>query len=200
MIRAIPCHHVSISVVGTLAMLFLSSNASGQILNESAKLLASDGAARLPDDVARPPSAVDRVPDGLSAALSIPHPSPAAKDGAPTPFSGRELSPFYPPPSEGGAGGGWRRAIVMNRPNAYPPLNPPLQGGEVLPLRRAGAPSLPMVPHPCGARVGDGSTKTLRRLPCPSPTLRLRRRMGHPLTAGTMLSGRAAGPVPRLVP
>jgi len=37
-----------------------------------------------------------------------------------------------------------------------------------------------MVPHPCGARVGDGSTKTLRRLPCPSPTLRLRRRMGHP--------------------
>ena len=53
----------------------------------------------------------------------------------------------YPPPFQGGVGGGWGRAIVMNRRNADPPSIPPCKGGRFFPTlrqeRRMG--------HPCSA-------------------------------------------------
>ena len=53
---------------------------------------------------------------------------------------------FYPPPFKGGVGGGWRRAMVMNRRNANPPSIPPCKGGRFFPTlrkeRRMGHPCL----------------------------------------------------------
>jgi hypothetical protein len=65
-----------------------------------------------------------------------------------------EVYLFNPPPFKGGVGGGWGRAIVMNRRNADPPSILPCKGGRFFTTLRE------VFPHPSqGAKDGAPDTQ-----------------------------------------